>query len=163
MGILKINVTKKSERTDNFSFSSLVVYRFVLVKELWWECFLMQKEKKIYSENNLMRFKFIEQLIPYWKPAFIYWLFSGQAVHVTIRLFQMEWKYQFWLFGYLFHRIPNKADKGQNSILAQMGFWFETWVSLQAKRRVVSLLKTELDTTLLGLVVTICNFSERSF
>lgn len=34
MGILKINVTKKSERTDNFSFSSLVVYRFVLVKEL---------------------------------------------------------------------------------------------------------------------------------
>ncbi len=33
---------------------------------------------------------FIEQLIPYWKLAFIYWLFSDQAVHVTIRLFQME-------------------------------------------------------------------------
>ena len=33
---------------------------------------------------------FIEQLIPYWKPAFIYWLFRDQAVHVTIRLFQME-------------------------------------------------------------------------
>ena len=33
---------------------------------------------------------FIEQLIPYWKLAFIYWLFSDQAIHVTIRLFQME-------------------------------------------------------------------------
>lgn len=57
LGILKINVTKKSERTDNFSFSSLVTHRFVLVKELWWECFPIQKEKKIYPENNLKRSK----------------------------------------------------------------------------------------------------------
>ena len=125
--------------------------------------FRSKRKRRLIKKTTSGDSIFIEQLISYWKLAPIYWLFSGQAVHVTIRLFQMEWKYQFWLFGYLFHRIPNKADKGQNSILAQMSFWFETWTSLKAKGRIVSLLKTELDTTLLGFVVTICNFSERSF
>ena len=40
---------------------------------------------------------------------------------------------------------------------------FETLASLKTKGRVVSLLETEFDTTLLGINVIIYNFSERLF
>ena len=52
--------------------------------------FRSKRKRRFIQKTTSGDSRFIEQLIPYRKSAFIYWLFSGQAVHVTIRLFQME-------------------------------------------------------------------------
>jgi hypothetical protein len=52
--------------------------------------FRSKRKRRFIQKTTSRDPRFIEQLIPYWKPTLIYWLFSDQAVHVTIRLFQME-------------------------------------------------------------------------
>ena len=50
--------------------------------------FRSKRKRRLIQKTTSGDSIFIEQLISYWKLAPIYWLFSGQAVHVTIRLFK---------------------------------------------------------------------------